>query len=223
MARISSIPPRRMPDSVRVKKLGVQSLGTKEFLSACKRFNCIEYTPVGVLGNAFEAYGYLQVLADPRARGLLDKLAKTFARNQEIAPDMSKPEIEADFDLNVKMTFKGHNLIILKHGDIVCFMANPKKIERARQQEIFEVLEAESDRDSEWPENPPTLDKQEGGNIFDGEDAQPLFAKMLLRRGPFQPQEGLRAEAMEGPPPSQELIADLDLKLEAKAKKQLDS
>lgn len=210
MARISSRPPQRMPDSVRVRTVGLQHMDSQEFLKACKGFSCVEYTPMDILGNAFEAYGYLQVLADPIARGILDDagLAETFARNQAI---------EMNFDLNVSTTHAGHKLIVLKHEDVLCFMANPRNLELVRQMEIIEVAEAEAARDSEWPNSAPPLDEQEGGNLLDGPDAQPLLAKTLLRRGPFEPQEGLRGEVIVGPRPSDEIG------LEAKPKKPSDS
>ena len=155
-----------------------ETLIQEEFIKGVTtKFRCALFTPTDRLADAFDKYKIDEIYTDKKAKHILEKpeSESIFIKNLQTGLGLED---------NLADVFSDHDLIISQHQDkVVCIMASQENITRAREIDLIEVAEGETERSFSRPER-SSLDEIEHGNMLSGPN-QTLLIQILEKKEPF--------------------------------------
>jgi len=133
---------------VRSYQISRERVHIDDFVTALRQWKCDIYHPVLELADAFQAYGHIEIYADPLAARLLDdsSIVRSFINNQRRGLDL---------ETNLKETFANFRFRALIHQDgPIALFASPMNlgkltalnIPQPRSEDLREVIGMETDR-----------------------------------------------------------------------------
>jgi hypothetical protein len=165
---------------IRLRTVNPKSLDQNLFETfILDQLRCVPYRPLDSLEKALAKHGLTKIYADAMAGRILENPTL-------IAKFLSNQKNGLGFAPNIKATFRGQNLIVIRYGkDTVCIMANPENIRTAERIELIEVAERETEREGVLSRGRDSLIEIELGDMFSGPN-QDLLTARLERRIPFR-------------------------------------
>jgi len=166
-------------------------LPAKDFVAATQKLHCRPFIPVDRLSNALEEYNILEVLADGRGRNALNdpRMISSFINGQRLGIKLSD---------NLYRALEEKGLMIFTHEDgLLGVVANPDALQQLGEidpyrhltpaEELAEVIDSETKRDSQNPNRLPNLDEVEG-NILSADNnlllAQTISGEDYMEENP---------------------------------------